>query len=77
MFINRCETCVKNKTCSIKRELEEFFEHLEEFFMDTLTTDDISIKLSCKHYEMMQKEEFLEQISEEKTKGKKKGKKYE
>lgn len=67
-YINRCEECTKNKICLIREELLELFEHIENNFCDMVSTDDISIRLFCKHFEQKPIVEMIDDDDKEKKK---------
>lgn len=67
-YINRCEQCTKKEICLIREELLELFEHIENNFCDMVSTNDISIRLFCKHFEQKPIVEMINDDDKEKKK---------
>lgn len=67
-YINRCEQCTKKEICLIREELLELFEHIDNNFCDMVSTDDISIRLFCKHFEQKPIVEMINDDDKEKKK---------
>lgn len=48
----KCNNCVKRDVCSIKEEINEIINSIEDLLAKETTSKDIDFSLRCKHFQI-------------------------